>query len=425
MRLTLALICLLFSNVILASVTINPIGDNKNYLHVYSNTLPIVDINLSINKGSASDGSMPGLTNLMMNVLMSSDIDNRKLVSYFEDLGAKLSFSVGKETSSFTVRSISDVEQISKLIKILNIALMNDVIDSSVIELEKEKIIRAISESKKRPDSLLDSSISEKLFSGTSFSHQSFGNIDSVVKINKKDILQHRNRILNFNDIEINIVGDISSKDSRRIINLLTNKFSKSENISSDKFDMTAVNYHSEFESTQSHIAVIIPTISRTHPDYHNLLVANYIFGGSGFGSWLMEEIRQKRGLSYSVFSYLSTIQDKGYLKISLQTKNENIKLAKNIILEQIQRLKQFEVKDSKIEATKIAILRSFEMRTDTNKKLLNLLTAVNKLDLDLNYFVNYKAKLQSVNKETIRSALNNSMDFENISVFTVGKTIE
>ena len=62
---------------------------------------------------------------------------------------------------------------------------------------------------------------------------------------------------------------------------------------------------------------------AKTHEDYYNLMVANYILGGSGFGSWLMEEIREKRGLSYSVYSYISSNKTHGYLKISLQTKNE------------------------------------------------------------------------------------------------------
>ncbi len=154
-------------------------------------------------------------------------------------------------------------------------------------------------------------------------------------------------------------------------------------------------------------------------------MVANYIFGGSGFGSWLMEEIRQKRGLSYSVYSYLSSYQDNGYLKISLQTKNENIELAKNIINQQINRLQEFDVEDSIIETTKDSIKRSFEMRVDTNKKILNLVSAVNSFDLNLNYFEDYLEKLSKVNKSSIKIALKNSINFKDTSIFTVGKTVE
>ncbi len=138
-----------------------------------------------------------------------------------------------------------------------------------------------------------------------------------------------------------------------------------------------------------------------------------------------MEEIRQKRGLSYSVYSYLSTYQDSGYLRISLQTKNENISLAKNIIREQIDKLKRFDVDNSKIKSTKESILRGFEMRADTNRKILNLISSINYMNLELSYFEDYKNLLRQVNKESIQAALARSVDFENISVFTVGKQIE
>ena len=205
----------------------------------------------------------------------------------------------------------------------------------------------------------------------------------------------------------------------------MTNEFSKKEVEPLEEYKIKTVTHHTEFDSAQTHLAVIIPAISRSDPDYYNLLVANYIFGGSGFGSWLMEEIRQKRGLSYSVYSYLSTYQNSGYLRISLQTKNESINLAKNIIREQVDKLSRFDVEDTKITATKKAILRSFEMRADTNRKILNLISSINYLNLDLNYFENYKNNLKQVNKDSIKAALNRAMDFDNISVFTVGKSIE
>ena len=190
-------------------------------------------------------------------------------------------------------------------------------------------------------------------------------------------------------------------------------------------YQIKKTDYHTELNSTQSHLAIIIPSVTRNHPDYHSLLVANYIFGGGGFGSWLMKEIREKRGLSYSVYSYLGSNKNQGYMRITLQTKNENLALTKKIIFSQIERLKKFDVKENKIETVKKSILKNFEMRTDTNRKILNLISAINNLNLPLNYFENYKNKLMSVNKESIRKALDSSIDFENISVMSVGKSIE
>ena len=425
MRVLFLGIFLFFSQTINSNPVIQSLGDNEDYLYVNLKTLPIVDINLSLKQGSASDGDMPGLTNLMLNVLMNSDINGKKLISYFENVGAKLSYSVSKETLSIVIRSISDLDQIMMLSSVLNSALLTDEIDDMGFKLQKDKILRSISESYKKPDSLLESVVSEKLFYDTPFSHQPVGTKDSVINISKMNIKAHRDKIFNLDNLEINIVGDITPRDSKRLINKLTNEFSRKEVEPIEEYKLKTATDHTEFDSTQTHLAVIIPAISRSDPDYYNLLVANYIFGGSGFGSWLMEEIRQKRGLSYSVYSYLSTYQKSGYLRISLQTKNESINLAKNIIREQVDKLSKFDVEDATIVATKNAILRSFEMRADTNRKILNLISSINYLNLDLNYFENYKKNLKQVNKDSIKAALNRAMDFDNISVFTVGKSVE
>ena len=149
MRMFILSIVMLSSQMINAYPIIKPIGDNDDYLYVQLSALPIVDINISLKQGSISDGSMPGLTNLMLNTLMDSDINDKKLISYFENLGAKLSYSVSKETLSISIRSISDIDQIVNLVDILNQALFINKIDDVSFDLQKDKIIRSISESKR------------------------------------------------------------------------------------------------------------------------------------------------------------------------------------------------------------------------------------------------------------------------------------
>ena len=94
MRVLFLGILLFFSQTINSNPVIQSLGDNEDYLYVNLKTLPIVDVNLSLKQGSVSDADTPGLTNLMLNVLMNSDIYGKKLISYFENVGAKLSYSV-------------------------------------------------------------------------------------------------------------------------------------------------------------------------------------------------------------------------------------------------------------------------------------------------------------------------------------------
>ena len=422
----LILLATLFSTTILfATPKINSVANNNNYLFVQLETLPIIDINITFNNGSLTDGELKGLTNLALNTIMSSNVDNKKIISYFENIGAKLSYSTGKESLSITIRTLNDIDQALVLTNIINRALRIEILDSNVLSLEKDRILRRISDSTKQPATLLNSSISAKLFPNSGLAHKVIGNKNSINKITDTQITNHIKKIFNLEDIEINIVGDITESNSKKLISSITNKLLINRTFEVSSYKMQTSNHHTEFDSTQSHLAIIIPAIKRDDPEYHDILVANYIFGGSGFGSWLMEEIREKRGLSYSVYSYLASNRNEGYLKISLQTKNENLSLAKEIITEQINRLEKFDVTEEKVTAVKKSILRSFEMKTDTNKKILNLVSAINYLNLDLNYFENYKAKLDKVSKSTIKDTLMNSIDFSNISILSVGKTIE
>ncbi len=267
MRILFLVTFLFFSQTINSNPVIQSLADNEDYLYVNLKNLPIIDVNLSLKQGSVSDGDTPGLTNLMLNVLMNSDINGKKLVSYFENVGAKLSYSVSNETLSIAIRSVSNLDQVMMLSDVLNSALFTDEIDDVGFNLQKDKILRAISESYKKPDSLLESVVSEKLFYDTPFAHQPVGTKDSVINISKKDIKVHRDKIFNLDNLEINIVGDITSKGSKRLINKLTNEFSKKEVEPLEEYKLKTVTHHTEFDSTQTHLAVIIPAISRSDPN--------------------------------------------------------------------------------------------------------------------------------------------------------------
>ena len=208
------LFIVLFSSTILfANPKISSVASNNNYLFVQLETLPIIDINITFNSGSFNDGELKGLTNLMLNTIMSSNVDNKKIISYFENVGAKLSYSTGKESLSITIRTLNDIDQALVLTNIINNALRLKKLDSNVLKLEKDRILRNIEDSKKRPATLLTSSISAKLFLNSGLAHQVIGEKESVNKITDIQIINHANKVFNLEDIEINIVGDITESN--------------------------------------------------------------------------------------------------------------------------------------------------------------------------------------------------------------------
>ena len=174
-------------------------------------------------------------------------------------------------------------------------------------------------------------------------------------------------------------------------------------------------------DTKQTHIFILMPGVKRTEESYYSLLVINYLFGGSGFGSTLLNEIRQKRGLAYSVYSYLRPYNDFGVLAISMQTKNENARQAINILKSEIFKLKNNSFINEEITFAKESLLNSFNIRHDTNKKMLGLLSQINYFDMDLDYFRNYENSIRNVNDKTIEDVLQKQLFLEKSIITTVG----
>ena len=136
----------------------------------------------------------------------------------------------------------------------------------------------------------------------------------------------------------------------------------------------------------------------------------------------LVKEIREKNGLAYSVYSYLMPYNDIGVLKIGMQTKTSNTSKALRILKDEIDKLKKFDIKESEVSIAKNSILKSFELRFDTNKKRLDTLAAINELNMSEEYFKKYFEGIKAVTKESIKVSLQSDIDFENILITTVGR---
>ena len=132
-------------------------------------------------------------------------------------------------------------------------------------------------------------------------------------------------------------------------------------------------------------------------------------------------EIRQKRGLAYSVYSYLRPYNDFGLLIINMQTENKNAKSAINILKNEIYKIKKDIFTKQEIENAKEGILGDFYIRYDTNKKMLNLLTLINYLNFEIDYFKNYENEIKKVTKEKIHDAIQKYIFLEKSIITTVG----
>jgi zinc protease len=153
---------------------------------------------------------------------------------------------------------------------------------------------------------------------------------------------------------------------------------------------------------TQANIILGHGGVERVNRDYYTLTVMNYILGGGGLTSRLMEEIRNRRGLAYSVGSFFDPGKDPGSFQIVLQTKNGSAREAISVSLEEMEKIRKDLVSEQELEGAKKYLIGSFPMRFDTQAKLSQFLSQVEFYGLGLDYPERYPSLIRSITREDI-----------------------
>jgi zinc protease len=161
--------------------------------------------------------------------------------------------------------------------------------------------------------------------------------------------------------------------------------------------------------------------MDRKDPDFFPLYVGNHILGGSGLVSQLYEEVREKRGLSYSVYSAFIPMQKKGPFILGLQTRNDQLEEALGVLRETLQRFHDQGPTDKELVAAKKNITGGFALRIDSNSKIIEYLAVIGFYGLPLDYLETFNDKVMAVTREQIRDAFQRRVHPDVMATVIVG----
>jgi zinc protease len=173
--------------------------------------------------------------------------------------------------------------------------------------------------------------------------------------------------------------------------------------------------------ATQSHILIGAPGIARGDPDFFPLYVGNYTLGGGGFVSRLMEEVREKKGLAYSVYSYFMPLKQPGAFQIGLQTKKEQADEALQLARKTLADFIATGPTEKELLAAKQNIIGGFPLRIDSNRKILDYLSIIGFYDLPLTYLDDFTRNIDKVTTSQIREAFKRHIDPQAMATVIVG----
>ena len=385
---------------------------------VESRGLPILDLHVDFPAGSAYDppGRM-GLARLTRGLMEAgaAGIDEETLAARLVDAGARLSGSTELDRAGFSLRTLSSAPEREAALEVLSAILQKPEFPAAAIERERAQMIVGIEEGDTRPDV-----IGAKRFNREIFPDHPYGasaTAPSVAAIAREDLAGfHRARYAAPSAV-VTIVGDVSRAEAEAIAARLTAEL-PAQGAAEEMPPQTMPKRQTvriDHPATQSHVFMGLPGMSREDPDYFPLLVGNHVLGGGGFVSWLMQEVREKRGFAYSIYSYFQPMRQPGPFQIGLQTRRDQTAEALKVVEATLRRFLDEGPSEEDVRRAKQNLADGFALRLDSNRKILGYVSMIGFYRLPLDFLDQYPRRVRAVTRAQIRDAFARRVKPENL----------
>lgn len=427
-RSLLGLFLLALSQAVWSSVNIEhwQTAQGSRVFFVHAGSLPIADIVVAFDAGSARDGKQAGLAALTSGLLEegAGQWNADQIAERFESVGAQFGTGISSDMASVTLRTLTDKPLFDKAIDTMHAILAKPVFKEADFQREKKRTLAGLKQREESPGDLADIAFSKALYGEHPYAHPESGLIETVAPLKASDLQAFFRQYYVAANAVVVIVGNLSKAQAEQTVAALLKDLpagQKASPLPDVRMPAKASLQQMAFPSTQTHVQVGMPGIDRKDPDFFSLFVGNHILGGSGLVSKLFEEIREKRGLAYSAYSTFRPMLKKGPFVLGLQTRNDQTAEALKVLN---QTLTDFITKgptEAELTAAKKNITGGFPMRFDTNKKLANYVAMIGFYGLPLDYLDTFTQKIEAVTVASVAEAFKRHVDLNLLQIVTVG----
>ncbi len=396
-------------------------------LFVEDHDIPMLDVAVSLPGGSSYDSAQKsGLAAITHHLLdlgsqgMNEDDTARGLA----DLGAQLGGGFDQDRASLSLRTLSNTAVRDKALAIMASVLQHPLYSPEILAREQTRIIAGLKEAETKPESIADKAFQKAVYGDHPYALQVSGTVDSVRALTVQDLQDFYRTHYNANHAVVAIMGDVSREQAGVIAEQLTSQLPKTAvelRLPQVVKEIPASELRVSHPATQSHILIGAPGMSRSDPDYFPLYVGNYILGGGGFVSRLMNEVREKRGLAYSVYSYFMPLKQTGAFQVGLQTKKEQADEALALVRKTLSDFIAQGPTERELIAAKQNIVGGFPLRIDSNRKILEYLSIIGFYDMPLTYLDDFTRRVDQVSVVQIRDAFKRHIDPQHMATVIVG----
>ena len=388
-------------------------------------SIPFVALDISFRGGASLEvADKRGAINLMTALLEegAGSMDAREFARASEGLASSFRFSVDDDELNVSARFLTENQDAS--VALLKAALQNPSFDADAVERVRGQVLSSIRSSAKDPGDIARKTMDELLYGDHPYGSSLNGSVDTVTALTRDDLVAAHRDVLARDRIFIGVAGDITPQALGILLDDLLGGLPETGaplparaevNVPSG---VTVV----DFATPQSVALFAQKGIAQKDDDWFAATVMNHILGGGSFESRLMAEVREKRGLTYGVYSYLVPMDLAETYQGSVSSANDRIAEAISVIRDEWRKMAESGATQQELEDAKTYITGSYPLRFDGNQQIAGILVGMQMLGLPIDYIATRNDKVDAVTLEDVRRVAGELLDPEGLAFVVVGQ---
>lgn len=393
---------------------------------VEDHTNPIISFDLTFRGGAALDpAGKEGLANLVSGLIDegAGDLDSQAFQGRLEDLSIRLSFSAGRDSFSGELRTLT--ENRDTAFELLRLALTEARFDEEPVARIRSQILAGLARDSQDPRSIVGRTMSKVLFPDHPYGRPVSGTTASVAGLSVADLRRFVAERFARDVLVVGVVGDITAAELARHLDETFGDLPEAaapaevpDTVPNAQGGVVVVGR----DIPQSVVAFGHAGIARDDPDYYAAYVVNYILGGGGFSSRLYEEVREKRGLAYSVYAYLNPLDHAALVMGGVATQNGRVSQSLDLIRAEWRRMAEAGPSETELRDAKTYLTGSFPLRFSSSGAISGMLVGMQMDDLGIDYLERRNGLIEAVTLEDARRVAARLYDADKLIVVVVGR---
>lgn len=400
-------------------------GGIKAWL-VQDDSIPFVAVQFSFKGGASLDAEgKRGAINLMTATL-EEGAGNRDSVAFaqaVEGLGAQFSFDVGDDALTVGMRALN--ENRDEAAALLAEALTQPRFDDDAIERVRAQVQSIIRSEATDPQSIAAKEMARQAWGDHPYATSINGTMDSVAALTRQDLVAAKNRVLARDRVVVGAAGDITPEELGQLLDTVLGGLPEQGTAPLPEpadLQLTGGVTVIDWDSPQTVVSFAGPGLAIDDPDYFAAFVANHILGGGGFSSRLMEEIREKRGLTYGVGTTLATGVYGQTWQGGMAGSNATTGQAVDLIRQEWDRMAEGGVTDQELNDAKTYLTGEYPLRFDGNGSIAGILAGMQLIGFPIDYVNTRNEKVEAVTAEDVKRVTGRLLDADDLRFVLVGR---